>query len=301
MDFLNILKGRNVLKLVYLILILNIFSINLLADTVFVYPTKATRVEDGLGDAVKDLIETSVGEHGHQVVESKTQAKYRVKSKITRLGGTYTVMLKLYEGKKPKFSSKLKSKGEDELDTVVGRLVSSAFGGKKSAKASKKVGEITESEVTEVSRRTESKNYTYLALGPYALSNLGVSGAGYYFGYGKLWEVTPNAAIKFMAEWALRSKGETATFGTISGGANYFFTPDSTSFFVGADFGYGGAATTAPNLKSSSGFSIGLQAGVVFFRTASTQMSLTGRYVTIFEDNESGTPSMAGLSLGFHF
>jgi hypothetical protein len=287
------------MKLIILITSI-IFSINVYSENIYIYKTKTSRVDAEVGTAIYDLIESTVSEEGHDVVSSRSKADSYLRPKIMRLGNTYSVMLKRVKNKKVIYSSKLKSNGEDELDTVVSRLVRSALSGNKSGSV-KRVGEITEKEVDEVSRRTESKKYTYFALGPYAFTNLDTSGVAYYLAYGQLWEVSTKAAIRLTVEGAISSGDVTASVVSVSGGMNYYFTPNSTSFFLGADFGYGAAASASDKVDSTAGFSLGGQAGVVFFRTSGTQMSLTARMTSVFGSNELGNPMMAGLALGFHY
>lgn len=276
------------------------FSFSIAAESFYVMPVKARRVDKDISATIKDLIETALGEEGHQVSNSQAEADGLMKATISRLGNSYTVSLRLIRNSKVKYNSKLKANGEDELDTVVTRLVRGAVKGKQ-AKSTKRIGEITDNEVTEVSKRTESRHYTYFGLGPYGLSKMGTPGVGYYAAYGHIWEVTPNSGIKLMGEGSFLSNDETASIVSLSGGANYYFSADTTSFFVGADLGYGGAATTAKGIDSVAGFALGASVGVTFFRTSATQMSLTARIQGIMADNNEGNPYHGGLILGFHY
>ncbi|MCB0420212.1 MAG: hypothetical protein KDD61_04405 [Bdellovibrionales bacterium] len=270
------------------------------AENYYLYPVQTSRVDGELGKAVLDLMTTSLNEEGHQVVPQKEGSEAQMKASITRLGNSYTVSLRLAKEGKVTYAAKLKANGEEELDTVVSRLVRSALNKSQTAN-SKRIGEITDKEVTEVSRRTETRHYTYFGLGPFGLTHLEAPGVGYYLSYGHLWEVTPNAAIKIMGEGSFVSSGETASLIALSGGANYYFSPDTTAFFIGADLGYGGAATTASGVDSVAGFALGATLGVTFFRTAATQMSLSLRAQTILAENQKGNPFQGGLILGFHY
>ena len=119
--------------------------------------------------------------------------------------------------------------------------------------------------------------------------------------YAYLWETTPQAAIQGSFDGAaiLGDTKASILAGTL--GANFYLTPTATSPYVGAALGYAVAATDDDNIDSISDWAGKISIGVALFRTSTTQLHLSARYLQIFAGNGAGRPSQTMIALGVAF
>jgi len=166
------------------------------------------------------------------------------------------------------------------------------------ARSENRVGEVVEEEVQKISRRFESREYSYFALGPFTLQNSENQNTSHYFSGGYVWDSTVHASVKAIGEIVTSFKDPKTVLWNLGLGANYLISSAPTSLFVTADFGYGGSFTKSETLENVVGFSFGSGVGLALFRTSGTQLQILLRHLLVFEKNGSGFPGFLGLSLG---
>jgi hypothetical protein len=163
--------------------------------------------------------------------------------------------------------------------------------------AEDEVGEVRADETEKISRRFTSRQFNYLAIGPFALENSNNTAQSHHLGLGYVWDSSVHASVKAIVEGVFNFKKPKTAILNFGLGANYFLTASPVSPFIGGDFGYGQSITNDDSLKSVSGFSIGGAAGIAFFRTAGTQLQVQFRKQMILEKNGVGNPGYYGFSL----
>jgi hypothetical protein len=159
----------------------------------------------------------------------------------------------------------------------------------------RRVGEVYEDDRERVRARILSLKLWSFGFGPASAQNLSNSNMFYAFNFGRSWEVNEQAELRGTLYAAFASK-DTGGFLMAGMGGSYFFSTSDISPLVGAELGFGTAY--GPDATNGSGFAGELHAGVRFFRTAETQMSLEGYYRTIFAN---AAPSILGAALSLHF
>lgn len=164
---------------------------------------------------------------------------------------------------------------------------------------SERVGEIRDTD--RIYRRVESRDYSFFSFGPSVFNNLDADNTGVGLAYGHIWETTTWAAVKASIDGAFHFEDTYASVVTGTLGANFYFTPSSISPYIGFELGYGGAVTDADEIDNVAGWAGGATLGLALFRTSSTQMHITARYLQIFKDNDEGQPSQATFGLGIAF
>jgi hypothetical protein len=168
-------------------------------------------------------------------------------------------------------------------------------------KAQNRVGEIRDEDTRKIERRVEARNYTFFSFGPNQIAQVGNKKSGQHIAAGRLWEVSPHAAIKLLGEGAFNFTKPAASLFALTLGANGYLTPTDISPYLGLDFGYGGAMSDDDFAKDVAGWAGGVTLGVAFFRTSSVQMHLAARHLRIFSDNGRGQPSQTSIDLGVAF
>jgi hypothetical protein len=166
------------------------------------------------------------------------------------------------------------------------------------AQAANRVGEVVAEEVETISRRFESREYAYFAIGPHYLTNAKNENLSQYFAGGYIWDSSIHASVKAVVETVMSFDSPKTAHWNAGLGGNYYLTANPTTPFVTADFGYGGSITTVDKLDNVVGFSVGTGVGMAFFRTAGTQLQILARYQVVLKENKEGKPGFFGVSLG---
>ena len=159
----------------------------------------------------------------------------------------------------------------------------------------RRVGEIYEDDRDRVASRVRSLKLWSISIGPAIASGINNNNMFYAFGVDRNWDVQEQAEMRVSAFGVVPSR-ETGSFLMASLGGSYFFSRNDISPVIGADLGFGTAVGT--DVKRASGFAGGLRAGLRFFRTSETQISIEGYYRTVFAEQ---TPGVAGLAIAAHF
>lgn len=145
----------------------------------------------------------------------------------------------------------------------------------------RRVGQINKEETNIMTNRVESRTFDFFSFGPtwfYSLDRDIDESASFQLGAGKLWDVTPHAAVKFRGDLAIHPDFNLFLAG-IGLGANYYFNATDFSPFLSADLGMG-YFYNDQNLNSIQsrdpdagfGFQMGVSGGVILFRTSTTHL-----------------------------
>ena len=270
------------------------------ADTFYVAPTSGDSIDDSLKTSINELISSSLIDKGHRTTKDREQADFEIDSQGIRVGSSVIVVLRKISAGKTLYSDRMKAQTVDEMDTVVARLVEAALSDQ-AVESTIKIGAISDSEMTEVERRTKTRRFSVSGIGPFKFANLKTDLVGYHLAFGDIREVTPQAAIRTMFEGSFRthniggSDSESAYLASFNIGGIYYFKSTRTSPYLSGSFGYGGAYSSGT--ESSWGLTVGAELGVAWFRTASSQLQLGLKYMMLASENQEGNPQTIGLCL----
>jgi len=298
-NFSSLTKARRLLQSLAWFALITSMSQSL-ADSYHVLPTSGDTINPETRSAIRELIISSLLTKGHQVKDQMENSDFDLQSQAIQVGKSILVILQKISNGRVLTSEQMKAKSADELDLVVGRLVSAAVSEQR-VENTVQIGAISEKEMTEVERRTKSRHFTLSGIGPFAFYNLKTDLIGYHLALGDIREVTPQAGIRTMFEGSFRthdlggSESESAYLAALSIGGIYYFRNASTSPFLAAGLGYGGAYSS--NTDTAWGMTFGTELGVAWFRTASSQLQLSVKYLFLSSKNEEGYPQTLGISL----
>ena len=270
------------------------------ASNYYVAEVKSTSVDQQLKHSVFDYIRAEIKRNNQNLVEEKSSAEFILETDLIRFGDKYVVQMSEYRvGRdKPEHVEKFEAQKLEELDVVVARLVHAMLE-QRDVQTTAAFGEIAEKEKTLMVDRTQIKRLHYFAMGPFWFSGVNEDEVGGYLALGEVLDVSPRASIKYMLEGSLDSARDaevsivTANFGGI-----FYFSPRTNSVFIGGDFGYGGVF--GDKVKDGTGFSLGGDIGIAFFRTTNAQISVSLRYAQLFldgEENKGRHPAHYGIVL----
>lgn len=163
-----------------------------------------------------------------------------------------------------------------------------------SAKA-QEVGNITPEDQRSVSTRIESLNSTSFSFGPSWANDTNNSNMYYAFQLGRNFEATETAEIRINLNGAFAGEGSGNWWSGMLG-AGWLPLKTNISPVIGAEVGYGYAHIK--DADDASGFAVGGFAGVRFFRTSTTQLSLEGFFQSILAESD---PTLSGVRVGILF
>jgi len=250
------------------------------AATVQILPAQGADFDASAPATIQALMRTSVLKAGDTPTDSA--APIQLRTSLMHLGQSYLVVSEKIENGQVTGSGQLKAANADELDIAVERTVLAALGNS-NASATAEVGTLTAKDETEVLKRKESRNYKSFGLGPAFLHGLGSDNLAYMLHSGYIWEAGRLGAITLTNSLAL-DVIDFALHNTFLIGGRYHFTATAVSPFVGAGLGIGLAEGDAFRF----GFATGASAGVIFFRTSSTQLETAIAYDVLFDSHDNG-------------
>ena len=295
MDF----NKEHVMKAVFLatFCLLGMWSVTSQATSYFVADVKS---QDGsVNDSLKSLITSAVSNAGGQVATSPATADFVLKSEVVKLGQAYVLTVTRMKNDAPLNSSRQKAAAVEELDDAADRAVRAAMLSTQ-PKKDLRVGEVKQREEDQLRRRIKSLNLVYFGIGPATFNNMGTQPLSYDLALGYNWEVTPNSAIRILADGVMSNDWK-SYFADLELGLNYMFTDEASSPYVGGLLGFGFSGSNASSATTIGGFSGTIGLGWLFFRTSSTQLDLFASYSTIFGNNTIGAPGVYGLRVGVLF
>lgn len=253
------------------------------AENVQVLPVQGADFSIDASATMQALVRSAVQKAGDTPVESEQSVQIR--TSLMRLDQTYIVVTEKLQNGQVVQSNQLKAASADELDVVVERTVTASLKGS-SARSNEEVGKITDEEEKSVQKRKESRNYKSFGLGPAGMHGMDNSGElAYMIHTGYIWEVGGYGAITLTNNVGM-TFSELALHEALLIGGRLYVTPTAVSPYLGAGAGIG--LTLGDALRV--GFAVGGSAGLVLFRTSSTQLELGGDYDVIFDSRDGGHP-----------
>ncbi len=292
------------MKFIFLLIIL--FSAISVADSYYVDATRGNGIGSEDGNAISDLVRSSVAESGRNVLVSDPKsAQFILNPRVIKLGSSYVMTVEKSKDGKIVFSSQLKATKVEELDGVAARLTRAALD-ETPVRGDARIGDVTEIEASAGARRKETQKHWFFGFGPFGASNMGTSGTLYNLDIAYAWDIN-TYQLKIFYDGTVpgsnsptsvtTSSGQTVnvtSLGDIGLGLNYYIRDTDMAPFVSGDFGYGGNS-------SVSSFIGGIGAGIGLFRTSNINMEVALRYAYMFNSTPIGNPSVYGARLGLYF
>ena len=283
-----------------LTMIILMSSLNLLAQTYYLHPLKGKKVE--IIHATNQLIHASLQEKNLTLVTKPGNAILEFKGKVIHLGKATIIQLTMLKDGNVVSATKGKVMSIETLDQVVDKMIDKLTSSQNTKVASTKkvkkerVGQIKKENADKLSTRIKSRKFETVAFGGTTFVNGPNTNVGYYLKYGYIWDVDAHMAIKLQADMNISSSEPSAFFGMASLGMNYYFSDTKFSPYIGADFGFG------TSKDDNAGFALGASAGVLMFRTATTQIGIEARYQSLTSKNNTGEiPSVFSISLAVYY
>jgi hypothetical protein len=273
-----------------------LLSTSVFAASIFVAPTEAVNTTASESNVVRELIINTV--NGLPGYQSGTQAesKLALKSKLLKLGQSYSLTLEKWDGNKVLYASSMKSVNFESIDGVARRLTQTVIE-ERSSETTASVKDLTDDATKQGLKRRDPVNRWVLGFGPVTGQNVGAifNSIGHFLAYE--WEVpASSAAVKV---------GFLTTSNILTGflDGTYFFTDTDTSPYVSAGFGYGTSLLRpeSGNNEWNAGFAVVAGAGVRFFRTSTFNMELGTYLQTLLSRNSVGVPYGGGVRLTILF
>lgn len=246
------------------------------------------------------LVRDAVIGSGNTPVEN---SKYTLEVTLMSLGSSVIVIGEYQKKGEPISSAKLKAESPDELDVVIERVVRGALANE-SAEQNSEVGKIAESEEYEMLRRRGTLRYTTIGLGlglwhPYDSDNGAEASLSYLLRYGYIWEASPHGAITLITNFGFNFEDNWSIQETFLIGGRYHITASSVSPYIGGGIGlgysvfYGEDEFGRSEVYGGYGFAFAASAGIVFFRTSTTQLDVGINYDVVlggfaFDEDASG-------------
>ncbi len=144
--------------------------------------------------------------------------------------------------------------------------------------------------------RRESKRFGMGGFGPATLNRIDSNPLSYDFYGGYIWEVSPMAAVKGLAD--VTTDFSKAALMSANLGANFYPVAADVSPFIGADLGLGVIASEG---DADFGFVAGASIGAQLFRLSTTQMNLEALTKFHFDGDGESTPYKVGGRIGVLF
>jgi hypothetical protein len=147
-----------------------------------------------------------------------------------------------------------------------------------------------------LTERRESKRFGMGGFGPATLNSIDSDPLSYDFYGGYIWEVSPMAAVKGLAD--ITTDFNKAALMSANLGANFYPVAADVSPFVGADLGLGVITSEG---DADFGFVAGASIGAQLFRLSTTQMNLEAMTKFHFDGDGESTPYKVGGRIGVLF
>ncbi len=295
------------------ILISFVFLFPLLAQAtnVFVAPVQGTNLSQEESRGYRELIKLAVQkESDYNLVDSIDEASLYLQAKVIHVN-TYTLFISKGQGNQTIAQKQWKAENSNELEALIDSSVTEILNTETNEEQAvlyenkKSLGEQAEEKKARSNfERVPARRQVSLGFGPAYFSNMQSPGTGIGINAGYLWNIDDHFDLGLQSDFAISTQHADAYFFSGKILTNYFFSTTDISPFLGAGFGYGFAsAHDRPTIadSNSSGFAVGLHAGVKFFRTSTVNLAVSGEYNRIFDDNTLGQPSVFMLKVALHY
>jgi len=294
------------------IFLLGLFLDSAMADTFFVEKLKTQGLDESSRETIYELILNAISSEGHESIAKPSKSTPILVPKILKLGESYILKIdKVSEGR-VQFSSKMKATSLDDMDTVAVRVVRSVIN-ESNPKEGATVADVTQDEETQGTRRFKAIRQWRFAFGPAWSHGLNVKGGGTQWGLGYSWGLDPDFDLRLHYSFYVPRSDEddNARFMNLSLGLDYYLTDKKHSPFVGFDIGYASAAASDRNSTNffnlsddtASGWTVGISAGVKFFRTSTVNLGIVANHYFMFDktDKSDKTPQLSTLNLVVYY
>ena len=291
----------------YLILLATlVFSVSSYGDLLYLRPTqsKSLSAEDlsGLDEVIRISAEKITG---LTLANDEKQATAVLEPKIAKIGSAYIFSVKKVKNGSLLFQQQARANNLEDMDTVALRVLRSVVTEKDFA-SDTQVTDVTEDQLTRGTKRIGVSAGWFFGIGPGVAHNLNTSSSGVVGTVGYNFAIHENASLNL--GWQHMFVNSSASFSSLYMGGDYFFNGNNTSPFVSAAFGYGGAVADDGidsffhfSKDTASGWSLQGGAGLMFFRAYKMNMSVSARYVHIFDKTSQGQPGIGILNMTFYF
>ena len=157
----------------------------------------------------------------------------------------------------------------------------------------REVGDVPDRDLDKMVARVESRSFTYYGFGPAGIGGDAGSGPDYQFVYGRVFEPSPQAALKILGTY---THGKQRQLLEISLGVNGYLSAKDAGPFATADLGLGVSRLQEPS-RFGRGFTAGIGAGVTLFRTSSTPLEISLRLSRLLVGDDEGAVTAGALRL----
>ncbi len=262
----------------------------------YVEPAAGPGVDGALLQSETELVRLALRNQGQLIAETPSEAELLVRTRLVQLGEQYLLIVEKWQGGICLYVTQLKARQAGELDVVTSRAVEALLA-ETDVLNTVSVGEITEQEVTRVSRRSETRNYVVVGFGPSGLWGLDAHSLSYFFRLGYTWEVADFAALNARTDHVVNFvDGAFLSSGTLGG--SLFFTKTNHAPYVGLGMGFGLAGGDG---SLHHGFVGSGSAGLLLFRTAAVQLALEVSYELMIDARTDQFPSKAAFTVNLQF
>ncbi len=281
------------------------------ATHIYVAPVQGTNVTQQETLGMRELIKLAVqNENDFAIVDSLEKAEIYLQSKIIHVN-RYTLVLSKWSGEKMHSQKQWHADNSKELESIVNSSVAEILNTEESAGTAvlynnnKSLGERAQEKNQRTHfERVPARRQVSLGFGPAYFSNMESSTPGIGINAGYIWNIDDHFDLGLQTDFAMSTQHADAYYFSGKILTNYFFSTQDISPFIGAGFGYGFAsAHDGPRVPDddSSGFAMGLQAGMKFFRTSTVNLSVSLEYNQIFDQNTLGNPSVFMFKCALHY
>jgi hypothetical protein len=157
--------------------------------------------------------------------------------------------------------------------------------------ANRSVGEIDDTQVTQVQKRVEERNFNFFAFGPAWFLEKDTKNLSYLFELGRLWNVHPSAALRarlnFVGDFSDHNYFTNTAVGIV-----FYYNSGDFSPYLATDFGLG------TDFRDSFGFSFLGAFGITLFRAASAHFFIEPNFQMVLNGNY---PKALGIKVGVSY
>lgn len=277
------------------------------AANYFVRPVKSPSLNEEQTASINDLLRIAVDKvKGASSIDSESGADAVLEPRVVKLGSAYLLSVKKTRKGQSIFQQEARANSMEDMDTVTMRVVRAVIL-EKEFQDDTRIGEVTEAQVKQNTRRIETTNQWMFGLGPAWGTNIRTGESGVYWLIGYSWGIDANWALTLGLEGV--SIGDSnASFTNFFLGGEYYFTNYNSSPYASFSFGRGTAYADDDNNNflglsddKASGWSGDLGVGMKFFRAHRVNMSVSLKYLYIFDKTSAGNPSATIVYAGLYF
>lgn len=277
--------------------------------TIYVAPVQGTNITENTSKTLRELIKVEVqNDSNHRLVDALDQAQFFIQTKVIKLDN-FTLSMTRWRGNDKVSSGQWKANNLSDLEAKISVAVPEIINteiNKNSAQLfddKKSLGErAAEKNQNASNERVEARRQVIIGFGPAFFDNMNTAESGLGFQAGYVWNINDHFDLGLQSDFAISTSHSDAWMFGGKVNTNYHFNSKDISPFIGAGFGYAWASLHDNNVSnipddSASGFAVGLQGGVKFFRTSTVNLAVSGEYTRIFNKASLGQPAVFFLKV----